>query len=109
MLANPTNMQARHAVRSSIVAHGVIFGVMCLMIGMIHVAPLGATPETPATKAITQGKGFARFHAYPWATIVVDGKEVGTTPMETVANGTRRMRPRRSGASTQPRARSSAS
>ncbi len=83
VLANPTNMQARHAVRAGLVAHGVIFGVMLLMIGMIHVAPLGATPVTPEKKAITQGKGFARFHAYPWATIVVDGKEVGTTPMET--------------------------
>ena len=79
-LAGPTNMQARHAVRAGMVAHGVTFGVMALMLGLIHVAPLGATPETQ-TVIQKEGVGFVRVHAYPWARIWVDGKEVGSTPI----------------------------
>jgi len=79
--AGPTNMQARHAMRAGMVAHIVTFGMLALMLGLIHVAPLGATPETKGL--IVKGRGFARFHAYPWARILVDGKEVGITPLET--------------------------
>jgi serine/threonine-protein kinase len=83
LAAGPQNMQARHIVRSGIVAHGVTFGVFLLMLGLIHVAPLDATPSTPAsTSAAKPGRGFARFHAYPWARIEVDGKDVGVTPFD---------------------------
>jgi predicted Ser/Thr protein kinase len=82
VLAAPTNMQARHAVRAGIVAHAVTFGMMALMLGLIHVAPLGATPETKPLTFVKEGRGFARIHAYPWAHIVVDGKDVGVTPFE---------------------------
>ena len=63
------------------VAHGVTFGVMILMILLIHMAPLGATPETK-NLYVKEGRGYARFHAYPWARVEVDGKEVGLTPIE---------------------------
>jgi eukaryotic-like serine/threonine-protein kinase len=81
LAAAPQSMQARHAVRGGVVAHAVTFGVMALMLGLIHVAPLGATPETKGF-IITKGRGFAKFHAYPWARVLVDGKEVGVTPLE---------------------------
>jgi serine/threonine-protein kinase len=81
VLAGPANMQARHAMRSGIVAHVVTFGMMALMLGLIHVAPLGATP--PYRGVMKEGRGFVRFHAYPWATMKVDGKDIGTTPFET--------------------------
>jgi serine/threonine-protein kinase len=80
--AGPANMQARHAVRGGIVAHAVTFGVMALMLGLIHVAPLGATPANSNTMT-RYGNGFVRLHAYPWATVIVDGKEIGVTPFET--------------------------
>jgi serine/threonine-protein kinase len=83
MLAGPTNMQARHAVRAGLVAHAVTCGVLALMLTLIHVAPLGATPETKNAIIIKEGRGFVRFHAYPWARIEVDGKPVGITPLET--------------------------
>ena len=79
-LAGPTNMQARNAVRSGIMAHTVMFGVMALMIGLIHVAPLGATPEAQMVIQ-RESIGFVRVHAYPWARVSIDGKAVGSTPL----------------------------
>jgi predicted Ser/Thr protein kinase len=81
VLAGPQNMQARHAVRGGLVAHTVTFGVLALMLGLIHVAPLGATPETKSF-IVKEGRGFARIHAFPWARIFVDGKDVGITPLD---------------------------
>jgi eukaryotic-like serine/threonine-protein kinase len=81
VLAGPANMQARHAVRAGIVAHAVTFGMMALMLGLIHVAPLGATPKH-STTVVTEGRGFIRFHAFPWARVIVDDQDVGLTPLE---------------------------
>jgi serine/threonine-protein kinase len=78
----PTNMQARHAVRAGMVAHAVTFGVLALMLGLIHVAPLGATPKTTVVVNQTVGRGFIRLHAYPWAKITIDGKPAGETPLD---------------------------
>ncbi|MBA3456996.1 MAG: serine/threonine protein kinase [Deltaproteobacteria bacterium] len=75
------NMQARHAVRAGMVAHGVTLGMLALMLGLIHVAPLGATPDTKIVATQTPGRGYLRLHAYPWAKISIDGKEIGTTPL----------------------------
>src|SRR3954451_5399376 len=55
------NMQARHVVRAGIVAHAITLGVLLLMLGLIHVAPLGATPAHAAvgsTVIKTVGRGF---------------------------------------------------
>jgi serine/threonine-protein kinase len=77
-LAQP-NMQARQVVRAGVVAHVITFAMLVLMIGLIHVAPLGATPKTQ-TVIKEQGRGYVRVNALPWARIVVDGKPLGTTP-----------------------------
>jgi serine/threonine-protein kinase len=74
------NLQARHAVRSGIVAHAVTFGVLAFVIGLIHVAPVKATPHTTRTTPTVPGRGFVRLHAMPWANITIDGKDIGTTP-----------------------------
>ncbi|HEX7835842.1 MAG TPA: PEGA domain-containing protein, partial [Kofleriaceae bacterium] len=77
-LAQP-NMQARHVVRAGIVAHAVTLGVMLLMLGLIHVAPLSATPaHTPIKQA---GRGYLRVNASPWARIAIDGAPYGETPI----------------------------
>src|SRR5262249_32543877 len=73
------NMQARHVVRGGIVAHVITLGVLMLMLGLIHVAPLGATPATPVAKA--PGRGFLRVNALPWANVAIDGRPYGATPM----------------------------
>ncbi len=76
------NMQARHTVRAGMVAHAVTFGVLALMLGLIHVAPLGATPESHVVVNQTVGRGFIRVHAFPWANISIDGKPGGETPID---------------------------
>ena len=42
--APAAELQARNVVRAGIVAHGITLGVLLLLLGLIHVAPLGATP-----------------------------------------------------------------
>jgi eukaryotic-like serine/threonine-protein kinase len=84
-LAQP-NMQARHAMRRGLIAHAITVGMLALMLGLIHMAPLGATPTTPTTlvngqAVFTAQRGFVRVHAIPWAEISVDGKPLGSTPM----------------------------
>ena len=75
------NVQARHAVRAGMIAHGVTLGMLALMLGLIHVAPLGATPDTKIVVTQNVGRGYVRVHAYPWARVSVDGKELGVTPL----------------------------
>ncbi|HEY4175408.1 MAG TPA: serine/threonine-protein kinase [Kofleriaceae bacterium] len=83
-LAQPNNMQARHAVRVGMIAHGVTLAMLALMLGLIHVAPLGATPHTQYVDrpTATIGHGFVRVTAFPWADISVDGKLMGQTPLD---------------------------
>ena len=78
------NMQSRLAVRAGFVAHGVALGMLALMLGLIHVAPLGATPNTNlvVNQTTTTGRGYVQISAYPWARVSIDGKPVGETPME---------------------------
>jgi predicted Ser/Thr protein kinase len=81
-MAQP-NMQARFAMRAGMVAHAVTLGVLALMLGLIHVAPLGATPQTvPGTTGGTAapGRAFVRVHAVPWANITIDDKAEDPTP-----------------------------
>jgi serine/threonine-protein kinase len=73
------NMQARHVVRAGIVAHGITLGVLMLMLGLIHVAPLGATPAHSAVREA--GRGYLRINALPWAKLTIDGAAAGTTPI----------------------------
>jgi eukaryotic-like serine/threonine-protein kinase len=75
------NLQARNSVRAGIVAHGIVFGVLALFLGLIHVAPLDATPRTKEVLIREAQRGYVRVDAHPWARIFVDDKEVGTTPM----------------------------
>jgi serine/threonine-protein kinase len=75
------NMQARHAVRSGLVAHAVTFGVLALILGLIHVAPLQATPVTqPHSGTAEPGVGYVRIHAIPWANVTIDETKKIVTP-----------------------------
>jgi len=73
------NMQARHAVRAGMVAHAIALGVLALMLGLIHVAPLSATPAYSAVREA--GHGYLRISASPWARIWIDGVPQGETPL----------------------------
>jgi predicted Ser/Thr protein kinase len=75
------NMQARHAVRSGLVAHAVTCGVLALVLGLIHVAPLQATPKTPPVQgAVVPGRGYVKVHAIPWAMVTIDDATKIETP-----------------------------
>src|SRR6185312_2136115 len=74
------NLQARNVVRAGVVAHGITLGVLLLFLGLIHVAPLGATPRS-ALMAKELAKGRVHVDATPWARITVDGKPYGITPL----------------------------
>jgi hypothetical protein len=62
-------------VRAGVVAHGVVLGVLLLFLGLIHVAPLGATPKGAAAE-----RSYVHVDAQPWAKITIDGTVVGYTP-----------------------------
>jgi eukaryotic-like serine/threonine-protein kinase len=80
-LAQP-NVQARQTVRRGAVVQGSILGVMAMMLGLIHLAPLGASTNTMAPTVIAApDRGYIRIAAYPWAAITIDGKAAGATPM----------------------------
>jgi serine/threonine-protein kinase len=76
------NVQARHAVRRAAIVHGSIFGVLAMMLALIHIAPLGRAQAAQATAAAPPppAHGFVRVQAYPWAHVTIDGKDAGTTP-----------------------------
>jgi serine/threonine-protein kinase len=83
VLAQP-NMQARYVVRTALVAHAIMLGVVMLMVGLVHVAPLSDTPTTHIAAAGSgklAGKGTLRVDAQPWARVEIDGKPAGTTPI----------------------------
>jgi eukaryotic-like serine/threonine-protein kinase len=75
------NIQARNAVRSGLVAHTITFSMLALILGLIHVAPLAATPVTPPiTGTAEPGRGFVRINAVPWANVTIDGGKKLVTP-----------------------------
>jgi serine/threonine-protein kinase len=79
--AQQPNMQARVAIRAGLVAHAVTLGVLVLMLGLIHLAPLGETPKTQAVVVKEQSRGYVRVSADPWARVYVDSVEKGVTPL----------------------------
>jgi eukaryotic-like serine/threonine-protein kinase len=75
------NLQARNVVRAGLVAHGVVLGVLALIITFIHIAPLDATPRAKDVINREAKRGYVKVDAHPWARVSVDGKDVGVTPM----------------------------
>ena len=74
------NPAARLVTRRALTVHAVALGVVLLMLGLIHVAPLGAAPAAaPQQPAVRWGH--VRVTAYPWAEVSVDGRDVGATPL----------------------------
>ena len=74
------NLATRLVTRRAVTVHAVTLGILVLMLGLIHVAPLGAAPSsgrvTPAVRY-----GFLRITAYPWAEVMLDGRALGATPL----------------------------
>jgi serine/threonine-protein kinase len=80
------NLQARNVMRTGVVAHAVIVGVLLMFLGLIHVAPLGATPHSTPNNGTTvvvkeSQRGYVRINAIPWARVALDGRDIGVTPI----------------------------
>jgi serine/threonine-protein kinase len=76
------NIQSRQVVRRGMVVHASILGVFALMLGLIHVAPIGDANSVSPTVREARNRGYLRVVAYPWAEVQVDGRAVGTTPFD---------------------------
>ncbi len=80
MAAGQPNLATRLVTRRAVTVHAVALGILTLMLGLIHVAPLGeAAPTRLAAPAV--GHGQVRISAYPWAEVIVDGRALGPTPL----------------------------
>jgi serine/threonine-protein kinase len=75
------NLQARNVVRAGLVAHGIVAGVLLLFLGLIHVAPVSATPKSKEILDKESKRGYLRVDAQPWARVFIDNEQVGVTPM----------------------------
>lgn len=76
------NITARLVARRAVTVHGVVLGVLLLMLGLIHVAPLGEAKTTPAAVQAARS-GYLVVDAYPWAEVTIDGNSIGATPLAT--------------------------
>jgi len=76
--AGQPNLAARVTSRRGAMVQGVILGVLLLMLGLIHVAPLGEAAPAPPTPI---AKGFVKVDAYPWGQVTIDRVDVGVTPL----------------------------
>jgi serine/threonine-protein kinase len=67
---------SRQLVRRVAEIQGGIAAAVALMVGLIHLAPVGATPGTPIVVQApeTKPRGFVRVLASPWAEVFVDGE-----------------------------------
>ncbi|MBK7077806.1 MAG: serine/threonine protein kinase [Myxococcales bacterium] len=76
--AGQPNLAARVTSRRGAMVQGVILGVLLLMLGLIHVAPLGeAAPAAPPPVL----HGYVHVNAYPWGEVAIDQVAVGATPL----------------------------
>jgi len=75
------NVHARGAVRRTAAVHGIMLGVLGMMLALIHIAPLGASPAPLQQVIAPPERGYVRVVASPWAQVRIDGKDLGTTPI----------------------------
>jgi eukaryotic-like serine/threonine-protein kinase len=80
--ASSPNLAKQQMLRRSLFVHGGILLIVALMVGIIHIAPLGAD-HAVAHLAPPPAMGFVQVIAHPWGHVAVDGEPAGTTPMAT--------------------------
>lgn len=79
----PARVANRQLMWRSFTVQGAIVAAVALMVGIIHLAPIGVradagSPQLIATPA--PERGYLRVVVRPWGHIVIDGTRVGTTP-----------------------------
>jgi eukaryotic-like serine/threonine-protein kinase len=76
----PAFMAKRQQVKRGLVFHGIILAVLMLMVGIIHLAPLGSAPPPRTVLMPPPAKGYVRVVVKPWGHVAIDGTDRGTTP-----------------------------
>jgi eukaryotic-like serine/threonine-protein kinase len=87
----PGRAAARDMIRRVAAIQGIIAGASALMVGLIHLAPVGIPAALPVIQANVPQQsapaakltGKVRIVANPWANVYVDGKLVEVTPFST--------------------------
>ncbi len=72
---------ARRVWQRSAMIQGVILGVVAVMVGIIHLAPVGASPATANVPAET---GYVRVIVHPWARVHIGERDVVTPIAEPI-------------------------
>jgi serine/threonine-protein kinase len=74
------NLVKQQTLRRGLFVQSGILAIVALMVGIMHIAPLGAD-HAVAHLAPPPAQGFVRVVVHPWGHIAVDGTLAGTTPM----------------------------
>ena len=75
----PADIVRQRTVRRGLAFHGMTLAVVTLMVGLIHLAPIGSSPREIVVQP--PSLGHVRFVVHPWGHVAVDGKSIGTTPV----------------------------
>ncbi len=78
--SSPHSEAKRLVLRRTLLTQAIICMVVTLMVGLIHLAPLGADAGVAALKPPPL-QGYVRIVVHPWAHLSIDGRSVGTTPI----------------------------
>jgi serine/threonine-protein kinase len=75
----PADIVRQRTIRRGLTIHLAILAVISLVVGLIHLAPVGSAPR----KVVVQepSVGHVRFVVHPWGHISIDGERLGTTPI----------------------------
>jgi eukaryotic-like serine/threonine-protein kinase len=80
LTGGPHNITARRTIRRGLMVQAAIIGVVGLLVGLIHLAPVGATGPTRFMGA-QEERGYLRVVVNPWGRISIDGAERAVTPL----------------------------
>jgi tRNA A-37 threonylcarbamoyl transferase component Bud32 len=78
--AGPQNLTARRMIRRGLAVQSIIVGVVGLMVGLIHLAPVGASAP-PQFIGVAESRGYVRVVVNPWGRILIDGEARAVTPI----------------------------
>ncbi|HUH00787.1 MAG TPA: serine/threonine-protein kinase [Kofleriaceae bacterium] len=77
-----STLAARRVVRRGLLFQGAVSAVAALMVGIIHLAPLGTSSPAEATTVLeAKPRGYLQVIVHPWGRLLVDGVPHGITPM----------------------------
>lgn len=76
--AGAPNLVKRQALRRGFLVQSGVLLIVALMVGIIHLAPLGA--DHAVAELAPPAQGFVQVVVHPWGHVAVDSKPLGTTP-----------------------------